>query len=418
MKLPKNIQDSRYFIVFLLTFVNGLSMTMLFPVLPFVIKLYDQPEIVLGILFSTFSLFQFIAAPLLGALSDKYGRKPILILTQWGTFLSWVVLGIAAMLPEKTLFGFILLPILVVFLSRVFDGITWGNASVAQAMLADLTPAEERSKIFWLNGAVFGLSMMIGPALGSLSMTGNASYLGVALLWGSISAITLGIMIFLLKESLAPNKCSKYLKISFKQLNVFSQIAKWGKSPMIRYILFTKLFMFSAFVAYTSTSTLYLIDVFGFSADKVWYYLTFTGSFIIFHQALSIRFFLDKLWDRGSLTFALWCLWIWFLAMGFSTNIIVFTMAYFFTILGIALCFTTMWSLLSRSVDASHQGEVMGMSTSLESFISIGIPILTTYVYGFLDFSIYFLIAILPLFAFVASYFFCPNTKLRQKKII
>lgn len=416
MKLLKLAWDSRLNIAFLLTFVNGLSMTMLFPVLPFVIKFYDQPEVVLGILFATFSLFQFIAAPILWGLSDKYGRKPILILTQAGTFLSWVILWIAAMLPEKTLFWFILLPILVIFFSRVFDGITWGNASVAQAMIADITTPEERSKIFGMNGAVFGLSMMVGPALGSLAMTWNSSYLWVAILWGSISAITLWIMFFLLKETLAPNACAAYIKISLKKLNVFSQVRKWWENPMIRYIIFTKIFMFTAFVSYTSVSTLYLIDVFDFSADKVWYYLTFTGSFIIFHQSLSIRYFLQKFWDRGSLTLALLCLWVWFIAMGFSENIVLFTLFYFIVVLGVALSFTTMWSLLSRSVDESHQWEVMWMSTSLESFISIGVPILATYIYGSLDFSIYFIIAILPLIAFTLSYFFCPDTKLRKKR--
>ncbi|MDA9128850.1 MFS transporter [Candidatus Gracilibacteria bacterium] len=416
MKLLHKFGDPRLSVAFLLTFVNGLSMTMLFPVLPFVIKLYDQPEVVLGILFATFSLFQFIAAPILGGLSDKYGRKPILILTQAGTFLSWVVLGIAATLPEKTLFGFLLLPILVIFLSRMFDGITGGNASVAQAMMADITKSEERSKVFGINGAVFGFSIMIGPALGSLAMTGNQSYLGVAILGGSISAIALGIMFFILKETLPPSKSSKEIKISLKKLNVFSQIQTWGKIPMIRSVIITKLFMYSAFVAYTSISTLYLIDFFGFSADKVGYYLTFTGSFIIFHQSVSIRYFLGRFGDRWSLTFALFCLGIGFIVMGFSQNIIFFTLFYFVMVLGVALAFTTMGSLLSRSVDASHQGEVMGMSTSLESFISIGIPILATYVYGLLDFSIYFIIAILPFIAFLISYFFSPNIDLPARK--
>jgi len=125
----------------------------------------------------TFSLFQFLAAPILGALSDSYGRKPVLILTQAGTFLSWVVLGLAYLLPSSELFGFILLPIFVVFLSRMFDGITGGNASVAQAVLADLSEAKDRSNVFGMNGAVFGFSLLVGPALGSLSVGSSISFL-------------------------------------------------------------------------------------------------------------------------------------------------------------------------------------------------------------------------------------------------
>ena len=415
-KIFQRMGDSRFFIVFLLTFVNGLSMTMLFPVLPFVIKLYSQPEVFLGILFGTFSFFQFVAAPILWALSDKYGRKPILILTQAGTLLSWIVLWIASRLPETTIFGFLLLPIFVIFLSRVFDGITWGNASVAQAMIADLTKPEERSKIFGVNGAVFGLSMLIGPALGSLSMTGNIWYFGTAITWAFFSIVTLVIMIFFLTESLKKDKCAKYVKISFSQFNIVSQLKKWGKLPMVRYVLIIKLFMFTAFVWYTSISTLYLIDVFGFSADKVGYYLTFTGSFIIFHQSLSIRFFIQRFWDRGSLQCALLFLGLGYIMMWLSAHIIIFTVFYFFAVLGIALSFTTMWSLISRSVDESHQWEVMWLSTSVESFISIGVPIVATYVYGVLDISIYLLIAVLPLLAFIISYMMCPNIQLKERK--
>lgn len=79
-------------------------MLMLVPVLPFFIKMYGQPEIVLGLMTSIFSFFQFFAAPVMGALSDKYGRKPILILTQAGTMLSWIILAGAYFIPEIHIF--------------------------------------------------------------------------------------------------------------------------------------------------------------------------------------------------------------------------------------------------------------------------------------------------------------------------
>jgi len=74
---------SNYFIIYLLTFVNGLSFTMLIPVFPFLLKTYNQPEIILGLLVASYSFFQFFSAPVIGALSDKYGRKPVMILTQF-----------------------------------------------------------------------------------------------------------------------------------------------------------------------------------------------------------------------------------------------------------------------------------------------------------------------------------------------
>jgi DHA1 family tetracycline resistance protein-like MFS transporter len=213
---------------------------MLFPVLPFIIKSYGQTEVILGILMGTFSLFQFLAAPVLGSLSDSYGRKPVLILTQAGTLLSWVVLWIAYMLPNQELFGFVLLPILVVFLSRVFDGITWWNASVAQAVLADMSSPEDRSKVFGMNGAVFGFALLVWPALGSFSVASGIWFLGTAILWACISLITLWIMIFFLRESLHISQRKKELLISFKEINVFSQIMKWWAIPTVRYAIFMK----------------------------------------------------------------------------------------------------------------------------------------------------------------------------------
>ncbi len=402
----RNIFASKYFIIFLLTFVNGLSMTMLFPVLPYIIKTYQQPEVVLWVLLGTFSLFQFLAAPILGSLSDSYGRKPILIVTQAGTLLSWIVLWFAYLLPDTTLFGFILLPILVIFLSRMFDGITGWNASVAQAVLADMTNQEERSKVFGMNGAVFGMSLLVGPALGSLSVWFSISFLGTAILWAIISLITLAIMYVSFQETLAIEDRKEKVKIRFKEINVFAQIYKWGGITTIKYALIMKLFIFTSFVSYTSVSALYLMDVFGFSASNIWFYLTSTGCFLIFHQAVSIRYFLKNFWDRKSLLFALIFMAVWFTCMWLSKNIGVFTLFYFVAVLWISLSFTTLWALFSRSADKKNQWEVLGMSTWLESLISIGVPIAATFAYGYLTFSIFIIIGIIPLWALILSLLF------------
>lgn len=91
----------------------------------------------------------------MGAFSDMYGRKPVLMITQLGTFFSWIVLALASFVPETLSLGIVSLPIFVIFISRVSDGITGGNVSVAQAILADMSHPEERTKVFGMNGAVF-----------------------------------------------------------------------------------------------------------------------------------------------------------------------------------------------------------------------------------------------------------------------
>ena len=400
----------KYWIIFLLTFVNALSFTILIPVLPFVVKTYNQPEIILWILFATYSLFQFLAAPLLWTLSDKYGRKPILILTQAGTFISWIVLWVAYVLPETQLFWYILLPILVIFMSRMFDWITWGNISVAQAMIADVTERKDRSKIFGINSAVFGFSLVIGPAVGSLSLSLSLWFLGTAIIGGIISIIALCIMFFFLQESLSEEKRQRDAVITLRSINIWGKVKKWSHIPLIRYTLVMRLFIFSAFIIYTTVSALYLIDIFWFGADKVWYYLTFTGTFLIFHQAVSIRYIVWKFGDLQALTIGTFIMGLGYLWMALADdNIFAFTAIYFFGVLGISICLTTLWALSSNAADEKNQWEVLGMMTWVESMISIIIPIIGTALYWMLGFSIYFIVSVLAFMAFIVSRVFYKN---------
>ncbi len=402
------IMVKKYGIIFLLTFVNALSFTMLIPVLPYIIKSYEQPAIMLGVLFASYSLFQFLAAPILWILSDRYWRKPILLITQFGTLISWAILGIAYLLPDITLFWYILLPILVVSISRIFDGITWWNVSVAYAMIADITERKDRAKIFWTNSAVFGFSLVIGPAIGSLSLSLSLWFLGTALIWWAISLVTLCIMWFLLDETLSEEKQKKDLQLNFSSFNFYKNIQKWAHVPLIKYTLVMRLCIFTAFIIYTTVSALYLIDVFWFSPDKVGYYLTFTGTFLIFHQAVSIRLLVDRFWDLKTLSIWILCVAFWYVGMGLANdNIILFTCIYFFWVLGISCCLTTLGAISSNAVDEKSQGEVLGLMTWVESMISIIIPIAATYIYWVIDFSIYFLVAFLAFLAyFITQIFF------------
>ena len=108
-------------------------------------------------------------------------------------------------------------------------------------------------------------------------------------------------MYFLLNESLDISQRKEKMKISFKEMNIFTQFLKWKHINTVRYTLIMKAFIFFGFVGYTSISTLYLIDNFGFSEIQTGLYLTFTGSFLIFHQSVSIRYFIKKFGDRRTL---------------------------------------------------------------------------------------------------------------------
>src|SRR3954454_10456045 len=139
-------------IIFLTIFVNLVGFGIIIPLLPFYAQTFGASPLVIGLLFAVFSLCQLIAAPALGDLSDRYGRRPVLVFSLAGTVVSFVMLAVAH-------------SIVMLFLSRIVDGLSGGNVSTARAYVADVTEPKDRARAFGLIGAAFGLGFILGPAL-------------------------------------------------------------------------------------------------------------------------------------------------------------------------------------------------------------------------------------------------------------
>src|SRR5206468_7163837 len=142
-------------IIFLTVFVNLIGFGIIIPLLPFYAGTFGASPLVVGLLFAVFSLCQLTAAPALGDLSDRYGRRPILIFSLAGTVLSFAMLALAHSLA-------------MLFAARIVDGLSGGNITTARAYIGDITTEENRARAFGVLGAAFGLGFIIGPALGGL----------------------------------------------------------------------------------------------------------------------------------------------------------------------------------------------------------------------------------------------------------
>ena len=149
--------------IFLIVAVDVLGMTIILPLLPFYAERYGATPFVVGLLVMTYSLCQLIAGPILGQLSDRFGRRPLLLLSQAGTFVGFLVLGFARTLPW-------------IFFSRFLDGITAGNLSLAQAYISDVTTPENRARSFGLIGIAFGIGFLFGPAISGFLSQYNYAY--------------------------------------------------------------------------------------------------------------------------------------------------------------------------------------------------------------------------------------------------
>src|SRR3954449_6649132 len=142
-------------IIFLTIFVNLVGFGIIVPLLPFYAETFGASPVVIGLLFAVFSLCQLIAAPALGDLSDRYGRRPVLVFSLAGTVVSFVMLALAH-------------SIAMLFVARIVDGLSGGNISTARAYVADVTEPKDRARAYGLIGAAFGLGFIVGPALSGI----------------------------------------------------------------------------------------------------------------------------------------------------------------------------------------------------------------------------------------------------------
>ena len=145
-------KSSPLFSIFLIVLVDVMGLTIILPLLPFYAESFGATPAVVGLIVATYAFCQLIAGPPLGRLSDRVGRRPVLLVSQMGTFAGFLILAAA-----HTLW--------MVFLARIIDGLTAGNLTVAQAYISDVTEPEKRAKSFGIIGIAFGVGFLIGPAL-------------------------------------------------------------------------------------------------------------------------------------------------------------------------------------------------------------------------------------------------------------
>jgi len=398
------IDNKKFFPIYILNIINWLSFSLLIPVYPLLIKQYWEPAIVLWIFTAIFSFFQMFWWTIMWSLSDKYWRRPILVLTQLWTFFSWLIIAIAYFVPDKSFLWIVSIPILVIFLSRAIDGITWWNESVANAYVSDISNKEERTIVFWYISAIFWFTLIVWTWLWAFSMASNYWYLWTAIMGAFFSFIALIYIIYKLKESLPEEKRNKEIKLNFKELNIISQINKWIKKDIYKWLFIMKLFVFSIFSMYVTTFSLYIIDVYKFDPINIWYYLSFTWMFIIINQWFVIKRIIAKIWESNSMLLWIILVSLWFLWMWFSKNIYLFTVVYYFVNLWFTSLMTITQWMLSKNASEKEQWEIMGISSSLSAFIFIYWPVLWWLLYWFNHEYFYYTLWSLMIFSFI-SYF-------------
>ncbi len=361
----KSLPRTTLFFLQATAFLNAVGFGIIGPVSPFLAAhfVHDpaQTAAVIGWLASSFALCAFLSAPVLGALSDRFGRRPVLIVSLLGTVAGYAIFGLAGSLW-------------MLFLGRVLDGLTAGNFGALFAYVGDTTEPEDRGRTFGLIGASFGAGFIVGPALGGLAskISLQAPFLiaaGVVLLsavWGY----------FFLPESLPKERRTRDFKIS--QLNPFSQIkGVFGLAGLRPYLIASVLF-FVAFVALQTTLALLIKDVLGWGPDTTGFVFIAVGATDILVQGVALGWLLKVLRDRGVtvLGFSLvigGLLTMALLPLHHSSVLLVIGVIAFAA--GEGMATATLGALTSNAAGPDAQGRVQGGSQALQSLSSVIVPL-------------------------------------------
>ena len=348
--------------------INVMGLGLIIPVLP---KLIEQlaggvqaGAFYNGIFIAIYAAMQFVFAPILGALSDRYGRRPVLLLSLAGTVLDYLVSALAQSLW-------------LLLLTRIVAGIMGASFSTANAYIADVSKPEERARNFGLIGAVFGLGFILGPALGGL--LGNADIRLPFYFAAGIAFLNLLYGYFVLPESLKPENRNLSSRAAFS--NPFASFGVLTKAPLVRGLSVSVLLVSMAFSILQSIWVLYTTYRFGWNVQQTGLSLMLVGVMSMVVQGGLVRVIVGRLGERRSVL------------LGQSVGAATFTlyglatqgwMMYSTILLGgiSQVSAPASQSLISKSVSPKEQGAVQGALAALVSLTGIVGPLLGNFVFG------------------------------------
>jgi len=342
-------------VIFTTVFIDLVGFGIVIPVLPFYAEgtAFNATPRTVGLLFASYSVMQLIFSPILGGLSDKHGRRPVLLLSIIGTGIGFLILGLANSL-------------LLLFIGRILDGITGGNISTAQAYIADITTRENRAKGMGLIGAAFGLGFIFGPAIG-----GILSRWGIHVPFFFAAAMCFAnaiLLYFRLPETVTPDHPARNSAAGGRSLrDVLSSL----RQPKLAFVLIIYFLFIVAFSIMTTSFSLYTMFRFGYDAQHTGYLFAYVGLIAVIIQGGLIGRLVKRFGEMPLVMFGAFCFAISLFAVpfvgpaagGLAGLLIgggVFSM-------GNSLAGPALTSLASKSVGAEQQGVVLGVTQSTAS---------------------------------------------------
>ena len=353
------MNNKSLFSIIVVVFIDLLGFSLILPLLPYYAETFQASEFVTGLLVASYAAAQLIGAPVLGRLSDRFGRRPLLLASVFGTFVGFLLLGFA-----NTLW--------MLFAARVIDGFTGGNLSIAQAYITDVTDAKDRSKGLGLIGAAFGLGFIIGPVTGGL--LSQFGYAVPAFAAAAMSFANLALIYFWLPESLTAEKRAS--ATDKKPAFSLSALLTALQRPFTGSLLITRFFFGLAFAIFQTIFSLYALTKFNLTATETGYVLTYVGLLSVITQGFLVGRITAKFREDILIVACVALMAVSLIGWALAPSVFALLVILTPTALSGGILNTLLSSTLTKAVSPQEVGGILGLSASVESATRIFAPVI------------------------------------------
>ncbi|MFC2030485.1 MFS transporter [Chloroflexota bacterium] len=372
--------------VFVIVLVDMLGFGLILPLLPFYADNFGASAAVIGLLTASYAAAQLVGAPVLGRLSDRHGRRPVLLVSIFGTFIGFLLLGLAV--PLGTFLAGLLpagltdgpaaaanaLILGILFASRILDGITGGNISVAQAYITDITDEENRARGLGLMGAAFGLGFVIGPALGG-ALSAGGRYAVPAFFAAALAFLNWIAVLIWLPESLTEEIKVQLAKLPARSIMSVSELWQAMRRPRFGPLLNVRFFSGLAFATFTGVFALYTLYELGLDSTQTGYILAYVGLMLVLVQGVAIGRLAKRFRESYLILGSVVVLAATLLAWAFTPNVLFLLIVLTPLSFAIGVLNTIINSSITKSVYPEEVGGALGVSASVESLTRVIGPV-------------------------------------------
>jgi MFS transporter, DHA1 family, tetracycline resistance protein len=348
-------------IIFVTVFIDLLGFGIIIPLLPFYAESFGASALVVGLLSTSFSLMQFLFAPVWGRLSDIFGRRPIILAGLLGSALSYLTFGLAASLP-------------MLFAARILAGIAGANIPTAQAFIADSTTPDNRAKGMGLVGAAFGLGFIFGPAIGGF--LSHWGYSAPAFFAATLSLANFSAALFFLPESLPPER--RGVRAQPGRVAAFQRAFA---RPKLALVLAVSFLVMTAFASFESMFALFVESRFAFGATTIGYLFAWVGVVLALVQGVLVGRVVPLIGEHRLVPSAILVMVVALAGIASAPSVVLLMAAMGLLAMGMGFNSPSMLSVVSRLADPADQGSTLGVSQSLASLARILGPMWGGFVY-------------------------------------